>query len=165
MERTRKLPLTAKIYSRPAWRGQGFVTAPERMQRVHRVIFRTDPSGLWWRTDCKFGSKRRLVLMFEWLTLLPLCGILPQCSHFLAMMSSKKSGNISLRRAEEAVSLHKTPRSGSRFADTGKRCSYAPQKQKASVFSLAKSKNYRSQRFLIIYRLHKKRGQRVRHSG
>jgi hypothetical protein len=35
--------------------------------------------------------KRRLVLMFEWLTWCPVWGVLPQCSHFLDMLSSKET--------------------------------------------------------------------------
>jgi hypothetical protein len=31
------------------------------------------------------GRKRRLVRTFEWLTLCPYCGPLPQIAHFLAM--------------------------------------------------------------------------------
>jgi hypothetical protein len=61
-----------------AGRGEGLVTAPERMHRVHRVKVRTDPSGLWWRTFCKLGLKRRLVLMLEWLTWCPVWGVFPQ---------------------------------------------------------------------------------------
>lgn len=53
------------------------------MQRVHTEILRTVPSANWWRTFCKLGWKTRLVLILEWLTKLPVWGILPQHSHFL----------------------------------------------------------------------------------
>jgi hypothetical protein len=36
-------------------------------------------------TRWRFGSQRRLVLLWAWLTLLPVSGPLPQISHFFAM--------------------------------------------------------------------------------
>jgi hypothetical protein len=51
-------------------------------------MVRTLPSENWWRTRCKFGLKRRFVLMLEWLTKLPTCGFLPQKIHCLLIMPS-----------------------------------------------------------------------------
>jgi hypothetical protein len=49
---------------------------PALMQRLQtRTRFTAPPSTI--LTACKFGSQRRFVLLFAWLTLLPTEGLLP----------------------------------------------------------------------------------------
>ena len=64
----------------------GLTTAPERMQRVHTRAWILLPPLVAILTRCKFGSQRRLVLLWAWLTLLPVTGPLPHISHFFAMV-------------------------------------------------------------------------------
>ena len=71
-------------------RTSGFTTRPERRQRVHTVRVATRPSGNWWRTRCRLGLKRRLVLILEWLTRLPTCGVFPQKAQHLLMIILQK---------------------------------------------------------------------------
>lgn len=44
--------------------------------------------------DCRLGMKRRRVRTFEWLTLLPLAGPLPQIAHCCAKCSLLSSGEF-----------------------------------------------------------------------
>ena len=59
-------------------------TLPERMQDVQALSRLGDPSTRA-RTRWMFGSQRRLVRRWEWLTLIPNDGFLPQTSHTAAM--------------------------------------------------------------------------------
>lgn len=81
----------------------GLVTRPERKQRVQTLMERTQPSANWWRTVCRLGLKRRLVLMFEWLTRLPTCGFLPQNAHSLPIF---KLLVTSQRDAKTCIYMH-----------------------------------------------------------
>ena len=47
-----------------------FLTRPDRRQRVHTRIRKADPFTSAF-TRCKLGLKTRFVLLFAWLTLLP----------------------------------------------------------------------------------------------
>jgi len=62
------------------------VTLPERRQLEQTFTERTLFSILA-RTLCRLGRKRRLVVLWAWLTLLPLIGPLPQISQRLAMLN------------------------------------------------------------------------------
>ena len=77
-------------WNRNYLRTSGFTTRPERRQRVHTVRVATRPSGNWWRTRCRLGLKRRLVLILEWLTRLPTCGVFPQKAQHLLMIILQK---------------------------------------------------------------------------
>src|SRR5207237_488702 len=71
-----------------AWKGYAtLVTRPERRQRVQTRMRRGEPSTSAW-TRCRLGRWTRLVLMLEWLTLLPTRRPLLQISHVLAMIPS-----------------------------------------------------------------------------
>ena len=48
-----------------------FETLPALMQVVQTFIRRAPPWGICTRIDCRFGSKRRLVRLLAWDTLLP----------------------------------------------------------------------------------------------
>src|SRR5688572_7970714 len=61
-------------------------TLPDLMQRVQTFIRLLPPFGSWTRTGCKFGLKRRRVLLFACETLLPNCGPLPHISHRWAIL-------------------------------------------------------------------------------
>src|SRR5436189_173743 len=58
---------------------------PDLMQRVQTFIRPFPPAGSWTRIDCRFGSKRRRVLLFACETLFPNCGPLPHTSHRFAI--------------------------------------------------------------------------------
>jgi hypothetical protein len=58
---------------------------PLRKQRVQTLTRLTLPEGIWARTFCRLGLKRRLVLLLAWLTLNPTWGVLPHISHVLAI--------------------------------------------------------------------------------
>jgi hypothetical protein len=64
----------------------GLTTAPERMQRVHTRKRAVCPPSVTVLTFCRFGYQRRLVLLWAWLTLLPVTGPFPQISHLRAMI-------------------------------------------------------------------------------
>ena len=72
----------------------GLTTAPERIQRVHTRAWILLPPLVAILTRCKFGSQRRLVLLWAWLTLLPVTGPLPHISHFFAMVQLLKLYNF-----------------------------------------------------------------------
>ena len=78
-----------KDYS--AFLALGLTISPERRHRVHTVRVVTSPEGNWARTENRLGSKRRLLLLLAWLTLLPLWGFLPHLSHILDMGSLRIS--------------------------------------------------------------------------
>src|SRR3984957_18987255 len=61
-------------------------TRLERRQFVQTRAVRWVPRSSI-RTDCRFGSHRRLVLFIAWLTLLPAIGPLPHTSHRFAIVS------------------------------------------------------------------------------
>lgn len=61
----------------PTVAGPAFVTLPAERQRVHTRTRRTSPDSMM-RTRRRFGSQRRLVLLFAWETLLPVIGRFPQ---------------------------------------------------------------------------------------
>jgi hypothetical protein len=56
------------------------------MQRVQALTLRTLPLSMA-RTFCKFGLKTFLVLLWAWLTLLPVIDFLPQTSQTFAMIN------------------------------------------------------------------------------
>jgi hypothetical protein len=56
----------------------GLTTAPERIQRVHTLARAIPPFSVTIRTLFRFGSQRRLVLLWAWETLLPVAGPFPQ---------------------------------------------------------------------------------------
>lgn len=60
------------------------VTLPALRQDMHTFTRRLLPPMLAC-IDCRFGLQRRLVCRFEWLTLNPVDGPLPQMSHFAAI--------------------------------------------------------------------------------
>ncbi len=69
----------------------GFTTAPERIQRVHTFMRTVFPPASTVLTRCRFGNQRRLVLLWAWLTLLPVAGPLPQISHLRAIVLSPQT--------------------------------------------------------------------------
>lgn len=56
-----------------------FLTRPERRQRVHTRMRKAEPLTSAF-TRCKLGLKTRFVLLFAWLTLLPVWCFFPQRS-------------------------------------------------------------------------------------
>jgi hypothetical protein len=60
------------------------VTLPERMQRVHTLMYFGVPSTIA-RTRWMFGSHLRLLTLWAWEMLLPVIGPLPQISHRCAI--------------------------------------------------------------------------------
>jgi hypothetical protein len=58
---------------------------PALMHEVHTRMRRL-PVAVATRTACKFGNHRRLVWRWEWLTLQPVDGFLPQILHILDIM-------------------------------------------------------------------------------
>ena len=69
------------------------VTAPERRQRVQTRMRRGAPSIIA-LTRWRFGRCTFLVLMFEWLTLLPTRWPLAQISHVIAMGSDSEEADL-----------------------------------------------------------------------
>jgi hypothetical protein len=67
------------------------VTLPAFRHEVHTVIRRRVPGATSARTVCTFGFQRRGVRRWEWDTLLPKPGDLPQMSQTLATVSSSGS--------------------------------------------------------------------------
>jgi hypothetical protein len=63
------------------------MTAPERRQRVQTWIRRIVPPRLAF-TVWMFGSQRREVRLFAWLTFLPKLGFFPQMLHTLPAMKA-----------------------------------------------------------------------------
>lgn len=61
-----------------AGRTTGFVTFPERMQRVQARTRRLPPPGAAARTLFKFRCHLRFVTLFAWLTRWPDFGVFPQ---------------------------------------------------------------------------------------
>jgi len=85
---TRRLPVQRVWASEGAWgisRAGGLVTLPERMHDVQAWMCVEDPPTKA-RTRWMFGSHRRFVRRWEWLTLIPNEGFLPQTSQTAAMM-------------------------------------------------------------------------------
>jgi hypothetical protein len=64
----------------------GFTTAPERIHRVQALTRTVRPVPVTVRTFCRFGSQRRRVLLWAWLTLFPVSGPFPQISHTRAII-------------------------------------------------------------------------------
>jgi hypothetical protein len=64
-----------------------FFTFPERMQAVQTRRDLVSPSTTT-LTFCRLGSQRRLVILWEWLTLWPYTGLFPHISHTFAMAES-----------------------------------------------------------------------------
>lgn len=62
-----------------------FTTFPAERQDVQIRIFLRVPFSVTIRADCRFGSQRRFVLLFAWLTLFPARGPFPQTAQTAAM--------------------------------------------------------------------------------
>lgn len=77
-------PLPATGTASELSRLAGFTTLPARMHEVHTdSLLGVAPTMA--RTRWMFGSHRRLVLLWEWLTLIPKEGCFPQISQTAAM--------------------------------------------------------------------------------
>ena len=63
----------------------GLVTLPDFRHWVHALMRRTRPFS-WWRTDCRLGSQRFLVLLCAWDTLYPVKGRFPHISQTRAII-------------------------------------------------------------------------------
>jgi hypothetical protein len=72
----------------PALHFYAFTTLPLRRQEVQTRTRLEVPAALA-RTGRKLMFQRRLVMLWAWLTLLPLRGFLPQTEHTCAMTSSE----------------------------------------------------------------------------
>ena len=60
---------------------------------AERIKLQTTRSPIWTRPIWRLGRNRLLVRTFEWLTLCPYCGALPQMLHLCAMVGRSAGRN------------------------------------------------------------------------
>lgn len=87
----------ATSLARPNQNQVALLTLPALMHDVQTLVRRL-PCGVAMRTDCKFGSHRRLVWRWEWLTLHPVEGRFPQIAHTLDILQQPLTRNAPSRR-------------------------------------------------------------------